>query len=135
MTHFDFHALKLCELGKNSGKQGKKWETQGNQQGRVRAEFKGSLYSLNKDRIVFKVPFLPPASAGERKGDENTRRKTLPTLNTSTMKKTLKRLPILLAVICTLLVSACSEIEVNPRGDGDDDEPPIIIVPQPPQNP
>lgn len=46
------------------------------------------------------------------------------------MKKTLKRLPILLAFICTVLVSACSEIDVNPRGGGDDDEPPIVIKPR-----
>jgi hypothetical protein len=45
------------------------------------------------------------------------------------MKK-LKKLPVLLAVLCTLIVSACSEIDVNPRGDGDDDAPPIIIKPK-----
>ena len=45
------------------------------------------------------------------------------------MKKTLKRLPVLLAIICTLAVSACSEIDVNPRNDGDDDDTPIIITP------
>lgn len=47
------------------------------------------------------------------------------------MKATLKRFPILLALITTLLVSACSEIEVNPRSDGDDDDAPIIIKPKP----
>lgn len=48
------------------------------------------------------------------------------------MKRTLRRLPILLAFVCTLFVSACTEIEVNPRGDGDDEEEPIIILPQKP---
>ncbi len=48
------------------------------------------------------------------------------------MKNTLKRLPILLALVVTILVSACSEIDVNPRGDGDDDDTPIILKPKPP---
>jgi hypothetical protein len=47
------------------------------------------------------------------------------------MKKTLKRLPVILALAATILVSACSEIEVNPRGDGDEEETPIIIKPKP----
>ncbi len=46
------------------------------------------------------------------------------------MKSTLKRLPVLLALLCTILVSACSEIDVNPRGEGDDENPPIIIRPK-----
>jgi hypothetical protein len=43
--------------------------------------------------------------------------------------KTLKRLSILMAFLCTILVSACTEDEVNPRGGGEDDNPPIIIRP------
>jgi hypothetical protein len=43
--------------------------------------------------------------------------------------KTLKRLPIILALLVTIFVSACSEIDVDPRGDGDGD--PIVIKPKP----
>ena len=45
------------------------------------------------------------------------------------MKKSLKRLPIILALVVTVVVSACSEIDVNPRGEGDEDETPIILKP------
>lgn len=45
------------------------------------------------------------------------------------MKKTLKRLPVLLALVSTILVSACSEIDVKPTREGDDDDTPIIIYP------
>jgi hypothetical protein len=45
------------------------------------------------------------------------------------MKKTLKRLPVLFAVVCTLFAASCSDIDVNPRGTGDDDDEPIIISP------
>jgi hypothetical protein len=45
--------------------------------------------------------------------------------------KTVKKLPILLAFAVALLVSACSDIDVNPRGTGDDEDPPIIIKPKP----
>jgi hypothetical protein len=48
------------------------------------------------------------------------------------MKTALKRLPLILAFVATVLVSACSEIDVNPRGDGDDDDTPIILKPKPP---
>jgi hypothetical protein len=44
--------------------------------------------------------------------------------------KTLKRLPILLALIFSILVASCSEIDVTPRGD-DDDEPIILPPPKP----
>ena len=44
--------------------------------------------------------------------------------------KILKKLPLFLAILCTVLASACSEIEVNPRGDGDDEQPPIPIKPK-----
>ena len=44
----------------------------------------------------------------------------------------LKKLPIILALIVTVLVAACSEIDVTPRGDGDDEPaPPIVIKPAP----
>src|SRR5690606_25204074 len=33
MTHTDLHALNICELGKISGTQRKKWEMHGNVQG------------------------------------------------------------------------------------------------------
>ena len=45
------------------------------------------------------------------------------------MKKTLKRLPVLLAVVFAFVAASCSDIEVNPRGTGDDDDEPIIISP------
>ena len=48
------------------------------------------------------------------------------------MKTALKRLPIILALVATVIVSACSEIDVNPRGDGEDDDTPIILKPKPP---
>lgn len=49
------------------------------------------------------------------------------------MKKTLKRLPVLLAVAFTLFASSCSDIEITPQGGGDDDDgDPIIISPPPP---
>ncbi|HEY9488707.1 MAG TPA: hypothetical protein VIQ51_10250 [Chryseosolibacter sp.] len=44
--------------------------------------------------------------------------------------KNLKKLPILLAVVFALLASACSEIDVTPRTDGEDEDPPIIIYPK-----
>lgn len=45
------------------------------------------------------------------------------------MKK-LKKLPIVLALVVTMLAVACSEIDVSPRGE---DEPtdPIVIKPTP----
>ena len=43
--------------------------------------------------------------------------------------KTLKRLPVILALLVTIVVSACSEIDVDPRGEGDGD--PIVIKPKP----
>lgn len=36
-----------------------------------------------------------------------------------------------MAVLCAIVVSACSEIDVNPRGGGEDETPPIIIRPKP----
>lgn len=45
------------------------------------------------------------------------------------MKKTLKRLPFLLAFVVTLIVASCSDVDVTPRTD--DDEPPIVIKPTP----
>lgn len=47
------------------------------------------------------------------------------------MKKTLKRLPVLLAVVCTLFAASCGDIEIEPVGT-DDDDTPIIIPPKPP---
>jgi hypothetical protein len=44
------------------------------------------------------------------------------------MKK-LKKLPIFLALIVTIFASACTEIEVDPRGHGDDDTSPIVLPP------
>ena len=46
------------------------------------------------------------------------------------MKKTLKRLPFLLAFVVTLIVASCSDVDVTPRTDEDDD-PPIVIKPTP----
>ena len=81
---------------------------------------------------MFKVPFLPPAPAGVGRETDTAAKRTFyfPTLNTNTMKN-LKKLPILLALLVTLFTAACSEIDVNPRGDGDDDDTPIIIAPKP----
>ena len=45
--------------------------------------------------------------------------------------KTLKKLPIVLALIVTVLVVACSEIDVNPRNDGEEDDKPVVIKPAP----
>ncbi len=89
---------------------------------------------FQKDRIVFKVPFSPRPmwlGAERRQNDTCDKKIILPTLNTSKMKNAMKRLPILMAVICAVVVSACSEIDVNPRGEGDDETPPIIIKPKP----
>ena len=47
--------------------------------------------------------------------------------------KTLKKLPFLLAFVVTLFAAACSDIEVEPVGTEDDDEP-IIISPKPPSS-
>jgi hypothetical protein len=47
------------------------------------------------------------------------------------MKK-LKKLPIVLALIVTILAAACSEIDVNPRNDGDKDGDPIVVQPPKP---
>ena len=47
------------------------------------------------------------------------------------MKKTLRRLPVLLAVACTLFAASCSDIEVEPVGTDDEDNP-IVIPPKPP---
>lgn len=44
------------------------------------------------------------------------------------MKK-LKKLPVILALIVTILAAACTEIEVNPRSDGDSESDPIVIKP------
>ena len=44
------------------------------------------------------------------------------------MKK-LRKLPVLLALVTTLFAAACSEIDVNPRTEGDADNPPIILEP------
>lgn len=44
--------------------------------------------------------------------------------------KNLKKLPILLAVVFALLAAACTEIDVTPRTEGEDDTPPIIIYPK-----
>ena len=46
------------------------------------------------------------------------------------MKK-LKKLPIVLALIVTVLVAACSEIDVSPRNDGEKDPEPVVIKPAP----
>ena len=50
------------------------------------------------------------------------------TLNTTTMQK-LKKLPFVLAFVVTLFAAACSEIEVDPRTDGDDDKTEIPLPP------
>lgn len=42
--------------------------------------------------------------------------------------KTLKKLPIVLALIVTILASACTEIDVTPRGEEEDE--PIVIAPK-----
>ena len=44
------------------------------------------------------------------------------------MKK-LKKLPIVLAMIVTVVAAACSDIDVTPRADGDDDDEPIVVDP------
>jgi hypothetical protein len=44
------------------------------------------------------------------------------------MKK-LKKLPIVLALIVTILATACSEIDVTPKTDGEKDPDPIVIPP------
>lgn len=41
----------------------------------------------------------------------------------------LKKLPFVLVVLVTLFAAACSEIEVDPKNDGDDDKPVIVIPP------
>jgi len=45
------------------------------------------------------------------------------------MKK-LRKLPFLLAILVTLFMAACTEADVTPRND-DEEEPPIIIKPTP----
>lgn len=50
------------------------------------------------------------------------------------MKAALKKLPFVLALVFSLSMSACSEIEVNPKGEGDDDDTPIIIKPTKPKS-
>jgi hypothetical protein len=45
------------------------------------------------------------------------------------MKKTLKRLPVLLAVVCTLFAASCSDIEIQPVGTEDEDNPIVITQP------
>ena len=44
--------------------------------------------------------------------------------------KTLKKLPFLLAFVVTLFAAACSDIEIEPVGTEDDDEP-ILLGPEP----
>lgn len=44
--------------------------------------------------------------------------------------KNLKKLPIVLALIVTILAAACSEIDVTPRNDGDDELDPIVVQPK-----
>lgn len=41
----------------------------------------------------------------------------------------LKKLPFVLAILVTLFTVGCSEIDVAPRTE-DDDNPPIVIKPQ-----
>lgn len=41
----------------------------------------------------------------------------------------LKKLPFLLAILVTLFTAACSEVDVTPRND--DDEDPAIPIPPP----
>ena len=45
--------------------------------------------------------------------------------------KMLRKLPFLLAILVTLIASACSEVAVEPM-HGDDDDGPIIIEPHKP---
>jgi hypothetical protein len=40
--------------------------------------------------------------------------------------KTLRKLPLILAFVFTLFAAACTDIEVEPVGTEDDDEPIII---------
>lgn len=47
------------------------------------------------------------------------------------MKKTLKRLPVLLALVFTLFAASCSDVEIEPVGTEDDDGPIIISPPKP----
>lgn len=44
--------------------------------------------------------------------------------------KNLKKLPIVLALIVTILAAACSEIDVTPRNDGDAEPDPIVLKPR-----
>lgn len=48
------------------------------------------------------------------------------------MKKSIKKLPILLAFAFTLFAASCSDIDVRPSGGGDDDDDTIVISPPPP---
>lgn len=43
--------------------------------------------------------------------------------------KTLKKLPVLLALIVTMFAGACTEIDVTPR-NGEADDAPIVIAPK-----
>lgn len=45
--------------------------------------------------------------------------------------KTLKKLPVLLAFLCTIFAAACSDIAVEPVVGTDDDDEPIIIPTKP----
>ena len=49
------------------------------------------------------------------------------------MKKTLKRLPVLLVIACTLFAASCSDIEVEPVGTEDDETPIVLPPPKPKQ--
>jgi len=62
------------------------------------------------------------------------RKKLNPTLNTRTMKKTLKKLAVGLTFVVFVFASACSEIDVTPQGGGDDDDEPIVITPPKPKS-
>jgi hypothetical protein len=80
-------------------------------------------------------PLRPtPEGSGSERDFKHNAKKRKPTLNTSTMKKTLKKLSLGLAFVLFFFASACSEIDVTPQSGGEDDDTPIIIPPKPRPN-
>lgn len=47
--------------------------------------------------------------------------------------RTLRKLPLILAFVFTLIAAGCTDADIRPGGTGDDDDEPIIIEPTPPK--
>lgn len=85
------------------------------------------VMSFNKDRIVFKVPFVARLR-GRVSGREisTCEFEINATLNTNTMKNTLRKLPFILAFAVTIFAASCSDdMAIEPMHTDTDKEPPL----------